>query len=85
MQLAYYEHVLVCDAHVCCIVSVSLCIMPQCACAEGILLVGSCICHSVYWLYVCNSDFPKVAKNQMLANAVQAQCNNISDLIALVL
>ena len=44
-----------------------------------------CICHSVYWLYVCNSDFPMVATNQTLANAVQAQCNNSSDLIALVL
>ena len=29
-------------------------------------------------IYVCNSDFSKVAKNQAVANAVQAQCNNIS-------
>ena len=39
-------------------------------------VVGLCICVSVY-LYVCNSHFLKVAKNQALANAVQAQRDNI--------
>ena len=36
------------------------------------LCVYLCICVSVY-LYVCSSDFSKVAKIQALANAVQAQ------------
>ena len=43
-------------------------------------VVGLCV--SVY-LYVCNSHFSKVAKNQALANAVQVQRNNISNLIVL--
>ena len=34
-------------------------------------------------LYVCNLHFSKVAKNQALANAVQAECDNISNLIVL--
>ena len=46
------------------------------------LCVCVCVCVSVY-LYVCNSHFSKVVKNQALANAVQAQCNNISNLIVL--
>ena len=37
-----------------------------------------CVC-----VYVCNSDFSKVAKNHALANAVQAQRDNISNLIVL--
>ena len=45
-------------------------------------VVGSCVCVSVY-LYVCNSHFSKVAKNQALENAVQAQRDNISNLIVL--
>ena len=56
-------------------------IMPWCACTKVITVVGQCvymcICVPVY-LYVCNSHFSKVAKNQALANAVQAQCDNIS-------
>ena len=52
--------------------------MPWCACAIGIMVVGLCIC-----VYVCNLDFSKVAKNQALANAVQAQCDSISNLILL--
>ena len=39
-----------------------------------------CICHSVY-LYVCNSDFLKVAQSQVLPTAVQAQRDNILNLI----
>ena len=34
-------------------------------------------------LYVCNSDFLIVAKYQALANVVQAQRNNISNLMVL--
>ena len=33
------------------------------------------------YTYVCNLDFLKVAKNQVLANAVQAQRNDFSSLI----
>ena len=39
-------------------------------------VVGLCV-------YVCNSDFLKDVKTQALASAVQAQCNNISNLIVL--
>ena len=37
------------------------------------------------YLYVCNLDFLKVAKNNALKNTAQAkaQCNNIANLIAL--
>ena len=35
-------------------------------------------------LYVYNSNFSEVAKNQALANAVQAQRHNISNLIVLL-
>ena len=35
------------------------------------------------YLYVCNSNFSKVTENQVLVNAVQAQCDNISNLIVL--
>ena len=29
------------------------------------------------YLYVANSNFSKIAKDQVLVNAVQAQCDNI--------
>ena len=45
-------------------------------------VVGLCICVYPY-MYVCNLDFSKVAKNQVLAKAVQAQHDNISNLIVL--
>ena len=41
-------------------------------------VVGLCIC-----VYVSNSGFSKVAKNQVLVTAVQAQRDNISNLIVL--
>ena len=41
-------------------------------------MVGLCI-----YVYICNSNFLKVTKNQALANAVQAQHNNILNLIVL--
>ena len=46
--------------------------MPK---AYGSQLVYLCV-----YLYVCNLDF---FLNQVLENAVQEQCNNISDLIVL--
>ena len=42
------------------------------------MVVGLCV-----YLYVCNSHFSKVAKNQVLVNAVQAQRDNILNLIVL--
>ena len=42
--------------------------MPQYACAEGIWVGGLCV-----YLYVCNLDFSKIAKNEALANAIQAR------------
>ena len=64
-------------------------IMPRCTCFKVIwqsvhecVCVCISVCVSVY-LYVCNSHFSKVAKSQTLANAVQAQCDNISNLIVL--
>ena len=46
------------------------------------VVVSLCICFTVY-LYVYNLGFLEVAKNQALANAVQAQHDNISNLIVL--
>ena len=37
------------------------------------------------YIYVCNLDFLKVAKNQALMDAVQAQNNNILNLHVIVL
>ena len=60
----------------------------QCVCVY--LRVCICVCVSVcvhlcvyvcVYLYVHNSDFLKVTKNQALTNAVQAQCDNISNLV----
>ena len=42
------------------------------------MVVSLCICVTVY-LYVYNLDFSEVAKNQVLANAVQVQHDNISN------
>ena len=58
--------------------------MPRCACAKSIMVVSLCICHSVY-LYVCNSDFSKVAKNQVLVYCMyyRHSMTNISKLIVL--
>ena len=57
----------------------------QCTCAEGIQLVRVCICMCVYLCVcmsrLCYSDFLKVAKNQALMNAVQAQHGNTSNII----
>ena len=44
------------------------------------MVVSSCIC---VYLCVCNFDFSKVTKHQALANAVQAQHDNISNLIVI--
>ena len=41
-------------------------------------VVGFCVC-----LCVCNSDFLKVAKKTALVNAVQAQYENILNVIVL--
>ena len=61
--------------------------MPRCACtyqAYSCQLACVSLCVSLFiCTYVCNSDFSKVAKNQALVNAVQAQCDNISKLIVL--
>ena len=46
--------------------------------AYGSWFVYLCIC-----VYVRNLDFSEVAKNQALVNAVQAQRDNISNLIVL--
>ena len=46
--------------------------------AYGSRFVYLCIC-----VYVRNLDFSEVAKNQALVNAVQAQHDNISNLIVL--
>ena len=43
-----------------------------------VLFVYLCV-----YLYVCNSHFSKVAKNQALVNAVQPQRDNISNVIVL--
>ena len=52
--------------------------MPK---AYGSRFVYLCISVFVYLcIYVCNSDFSKVAKNQALANAVQTQRDNCLEL-----
>ena len=51
--------------------------MPKACSSRSMYL---CICHFAY-LYVCNTI--KVAKNQVLANAVHTQRNNISNKIVL--
>ena len=56
-----------------------LCLSAHAPKAYGSRFMYLCICV----LYDCSSDSSKVIKNQVLANAVQAQCNNISNLIVL--
>ena len=54
-------------------------VMPRFTCTKDIQLsfcVSVCVC-----VCVCNSDFSKVAKNQILMNAVLAQHDNFSNLI----
>ena len=58
-----------------------LLIMPRCACAKSIQY--SWFVYLCVYLYVCNSDFSKVTKNQALLNVVQPQHSNISNLIVL--
>ena len=55
-----------------------LCLNVHAPKAYGNRFVYLCV-----YLYVCNLDFSKVAKNQVLANAVWAQRDNISNLIVL--
>lgn len=59
--------------------------MLWCACSKSICeSMTLCLCVCVY-LYICNSDFSNVAeKKQALVNTVQAQCNNVLNLMVLV-
>ena len=66
--------------NICQIPSPELCLGAHAPKAYGSRFVYLSFCVSVY---VCNVDFSKVAKNQLLANAVQAQCDNISNIIVL--
>ena len=68
------------EAAACCL----LCLGVHAPKTYGIYIVGLCMCVCIcVCMYVCNSHFPKVAKNQALPNAIQAQYDNITNLIVL--
>ena len=50
----------------------------QCVCVSVCVYLCVYVCVYLYKLYL---DFLKVTKNQALTNAVQAQCDDISNLV----